>query len=113
MYECIKCFDVYMFREMMGIAHLQACPSIHGVVWGISHSLKVDDPNLLGLTNPVGPGNCLLLVLWVGVRVVHHHCVGRLQVEPPASCPYAQQEDEDLAVRGVEPLDSSLPAELL
>ena len=82
---------------------------VHGVIRGVSNSLKVDHPDLLGLPNPVSPGNGLFLVLGVGVGVIHHHRVGCLQVEAPAGCPDAQQEDEDLAVGGVEALDGSLP----
>lgn len=83
---------------------------VHGVVWGICHSLKVDHPDLLGLPNPVGPGYSLLLILGVGVWVVHHHSVGCLQVEAPACCPNTQQEDEDLTVGRIEALDGDLPA---
>lgn len=83
---------------------------VHGVIGRVCHCLKVDDTHFLGLPNPVSPGNSLLLILGVGVGVVHHHCVGCLQVQAPASCPDAQQEDEDLTVRGIEPLDGSLPA---
>jgi len=82
---------------------------IHGVIRGICNSLKVDHPDLLGLPNPVGPCNGLLLILGVGVGVIHHDCVCSLQVEPPACCPDAQQEDEDLAVGGIEALDGGLP----
>ncbi len=91
---------------LLGNAHLCI---IHGVIRGICNSLKVDHADLLGLPNPVGPCNGLLLVLGVGVGVIHHHCVCCLQVQPPACRPYAQQEDEDLAVGGIEALNGGLP----
>ena len=87
------------------------CSPIHGVIWSISNSFKMDDTDFLGLPNSVGPGNSLLLVLGVGVRVIHHHCVGCLQVQAPAGSSDAQQKDEDFAVWRIELLDGGLPAE--
>lgn len=86
---------------------------IDGVLWSISHGFKVDDPYFLGLSNPVGPGYSLLFVLGVGVGVIHHHCVSCLKVQASASCPDAQQEDEDFAVWSIEPLYGSFPAEAI
>ena len=95
---------------MLVRCYLSTRSVIHRVIWGISNSLKVDDPDLLGLPDSVSPGNGLLLVLGVGVWVIHHHRVCCLQVQPPAGCSDAQQEDEDLAVGRIEALDSNLPA---
>jgi len=53
---------------------------IHGVIRGICNSLKVDHADLLGLPNPVGSCNGLLLILGVGVGVIYHNCVCCLQV---------------------------------
>ena len=94
----------------MSTAYLCVWSIVHGVVGRICHCLKVDDTHFLGLPDSVSSGNSLLLVLGVGVRVVHHHCVGCLQVQAPAGCSDAQQEDEDLAVGCIEALDGSLPA---
>ena len=91
-------------------AYLYVWSIVHGVIGGVCHRLKVDDTHFLGLPNPVSSGNSLLLILGVGVRVIHHHCVGCLQVRAPASGPDAQQEDEDLAVGCIEALDGNLPA---
>lgn len=70
----------------------------------------MNDPDFLCLPNPVGPCYGLLLVLGVRVRVVHHDCVGGLQVQAPPRSPDAQQEDEDFAVRSIEAFDGCLPA---
>ena len=93
-----------------GTAYLCVWSIVHGVIGGVCHRLKVDDTHFLGLPNPVSSGDSLLLILGVGVRVIHHHCVGCLQVQAPAGSPDAQQEDEDLTVGCIEALDGNLPA---
>lgn len=56
------------------------------------------------------PRNGLLLVFGVWIGVINDHCVRGLQVEAPARGTNGEQEDEGLAVGGVEALDGGFPA---
>lgn len=40
---------------------------------GIGDGLQVKHAHLLGLPDAVGPGNGLLLVLGVGIRIIYYH----------------------------------------
>lgn len=104
------CFAAGWSYDLTAAAYLNVRRRVHGVIGRICHSLKVDDSDLLGLPNPVGSGNSLLLILGVGVGVIHHHSVCCLQIQAPAGCPDAQQEDEHLAVGCIEALDGDFPA---
>ena len=65
--------------------------------------------HLFLLTDAVGPGLSLQVVLGVPVGVKYHHGVGRRQVHPQSTCPRRQEETEVQRSLCVEMVNGFLP----